>query len=125
MTTVTASTPEYLWHHPHAKDDASHTSTPLAPTRPSSSTPAAGKPILQVPAKKPHLAAPSSGHTSSIQCHRYHGLGHMKRDCPSQRTYAATDAGYISALDVEDDDDTSDDARDDDAIDGDAATTNF
>jgi hypothetical protein len=49
----------------------------------------------------------------------------MKRDCPSQRTYVATDAGYISASDVEDDDDTSDDAGDDDAIDGDAATSNF
>jgi hypothetical protein len=49
----------------------------------------------------------------------------MKRDCPSQRTYVATDAGYIRASDVEDDDDTSDDAGDDDAIDGDAATANF
>jgi hypothetical protein len=82
--------------------------TPPAPTRPSSSAPAAGKPILQVPAKKPDSAAPSSGHTSSIQCHCCHGLGHMKRDCPSQQTYVATDAGYISALDVEDDDDISD-----------------
>jgi hypothetical protein len=97
--------------------------TPPAPTRPSSSSPATGKPILQVPAKKPDSAAPPSGHTSSIQCHRCHGLGHMKRDCPSQRTYVATDAGYISASDVEDD--TSDDAGDDDAIDGDAATAIF
>jgi hypothetical protein len=96
--------------------------TPPAPTRPLSSAPAVGKPILQVPAKKLDSAAPSSGHTSNIQCHRCHGLGHMKRDCPSQWTYIATDAGYISALDVEDDDDTSDDAGDDDAIDGDAAT---
>jgi hypothetical protein len=85
--------------------------TPPAPTRPSSSAPAAGKPILQVPAKKPNSATTSSVHTSSIQCHRCHGLGHMKRDCPSQRTYVATDAGYISVSDVEDDDDTSDDAE--------------
>jgi hypothetical protein len=99
--------------------------TPPAPTRPSSSAPAAGKPILQVPTKKPDSAAPSSGHTSSIQCHRCHGLGHMKRDCPSQRTYVAMDVGYINVSDVEDDDDTSDDAGDDDAIDGDAATANF
>jgi hypothetical protein len=50
----------------------------------------------------------------------------MKRDCPNQWTYVATDAGYISASDVEDDDDdTSDDAEDDDAIDGDATTANF
>jgi hypothetical protein len=39
--------------------------------------------------------------------------------------YIATDAGYISASDVEDDDDTSDDAGDDDAIDSDAATAYF
>jgi hypothetical protein len=39
--------------------------------------------------------------------------------------YIATDDGYISASDVEDDGVTSDDARDDVAIDGDAATTNF
>ena len=49
----------------------------------------------------------------------------MKKDCPSQRTYIATDDGYISASDVEDDGGTSDDARDDAAIDGDAATANF
>jgi hypothetical protein len=69
--------------------------------------------------------APSSGRTSSIQCHRCHGLGHLKKDCPSQRAYIATDDGYISALDVEDDGVTSDDAGDDVAIDGDAATANF
>ena len=49
----------------------------------------------------------------------------MKKDCPSQRTYIATDDGYISASDVEDDGVTSDDVGDDAAIDGDAATTNF
>lgn len=70
-------------------------------------------------------AAPSSGCTSNIQCHRCHGLGHVKKDCPSQRTYIATDDGYISASDVEDDGVTSDDARDDDVVDGDAATANF
>jgi hypothetical protein len=44
----------------------------------------------------------------------------VKKDCPSQRTYIATDDGYISASDVEDDGVTSDDAGDDAAIDGDA-----
>jgi hypothetical protein len=39
--------------------------------------------------------------------------------------YIATDDGYISVSDVEDDGVTSDDARDDAAIDGDAATSNF
>jgi hypothetical protein len=39
--------------------------------------------------------------------------------------HVATDVGYISASDVEDDDDTSDDTGDDDAINGDATTANF
>ena len=41
----------------------------------------------------------------------------MKKDCPSQQTYIATDDGYISASDGEDDDDdTSDVAANDDAM---------
>jgi hypothetical protein len=99
--------------------------TPSAPTRPSSSAPTAGTSTLQVPAKKLDSAAPSSGCTLSIQCHRCHGLGHVKKDCPRQRTYIATDDGYISASDVEDDGVTSDDAGDDASIDGDAATANL
>jgi hypothetical protein len=83
---------------------SSHTpSTTTASTRPPS-TPSAhvGKLPLQVPAKKQNLpapATPSSGHSSGIVCHRCHGIGHVKKDCPSQRTYIATDEGYISASD--------------------------
>jgi hypothetical protein len=64
---------------------SSHTpSTTLASTRPPS-TPAThvGKLPLQVPAKKqnsPPPAAPSSGRSSSIVCHRCHGIGHVKKD---------------------------------------------
>jgi hypothetical protein len=89
---------------------------------------AAGKPSLQVPAKKSD-SAPSSGRTSSIQCHRCHGLGHVKKDCPSQRAYIATDDGYISASDVDEDDDTSAVSGDDNMYDanalGGAATAGF
>ena len=50
----------------------------------------------------------------------------MKKDCPSQRTYIATDDGYISASDGEgDDDDSSDVAANDDAILGADATVNL
>ena len=51
----------------------------------------------------------------------------MKKDCPSQRTYIATDDGYISASDAEDDDDddSSDVATNDDAMLGGAATENL
>jgi hypothetical protein len=46
------------------------------------------------------------GRTSNIQCHRCHGLGHVQKDCPSQRAYVTTgDGGYISTSDIEDDQD--------------------
>jgi hypothetical protein len=50
----------------------------------------------------------------------------MKKDCPSQQTYIATDDGYISASDGEDDDDDSNDvAANDDAMLGADATANL
>jgi hypothetical protein len=50
----------------------------------------------------------------------------VKKDCPSQRTYIATDDGYISASDSEgDDDDSSDVATNDDAMLGPDATVNL
>jgi hypothetical protein len=56
------------------------------------------------------------GCTSSIQCHRCDGIGHVKKDCPSQRAYVATEhGGYISTFDVEEEDD--DDVATDDAED--------
>jgi hypothetical protein len=46
----------------------------------------------------------STGRTSDINCHRCHGVGHFQRDCPSKKSYIATDdGGYVSASDVEDD----------------------
>jgi hypothetical protein len=125
---TTFGTSSTSWTHTPA---SSHTpSTTTAPTRPPS-TPSAhvGKLPLQVPAKKqksPAPAAPSSGRSSGIVCHRCHGIGHVKKDCPSQRTYIATDDGYISASDGEDDDDdTSDVASNDDAMLGADATVNL
>jgi hypothetical protein len=45
----------------------------------------------------------STGHTSRIRCHKCQEVGHMKKDCPSQRAYIATDdGGYISTSNVED-----------------------
>jgi hypothetical protein len=93
------------WTHTPA---SSHTpSTTPASTRPPS-TPAShvGKLPLQVPAKKRNSPAPAAP-----------SIGHVKKDCPSQRTYIATDDGYISASDGEgDDDDSSDVAANDDAM---------
>jgi hypothetical protein len=44
------------------------------------------------------------GRTSDIKCHRCHGVGHLQHDCPSKKSYIATDdGGYVSTSDVEDD----------------------
>jgi hypothetical protein len=59
----------------------------------------------------PHAAAKSSSssttsisRTSDIKCHRCHGVGHFQSDCPSKKSYIATDdGGYVSTSDVEDD----------------------
>jgi hypothetical protein len=40
---------------------------------------------------------------TKIQCHRCLSFGHVWKDCPSQRAYMATNDGYISTSDMEDD----------------------
>ena len=64
-------------------------------------TPADGKPRVQEPTKS---ASPAARSSSGIQCRRCQGFGHVNRECPSKRTYIATDdGGYISTSDAEDD----------------------
>jgi hypothetical protein len=58
---------------------------------------------LTTPPPAPHaVAKPSSsstistGQTSDIKCHRCHGVGHSESDCPSKKSYIATDdGGYV------------------------------
>jgi hypothetical protein len=86
--------------------------TPLTSCAPSTSTtpPAAPRASETTPPAPRAVAKPSSSsttstdHTSDIKCHRCHGVCHFQRDCPSKKSYIATDdGGYVSASDVEDD----------------------
>jgi hypothetical protein len=79
-----------------------HTSmTPLTSRAPSTST---TPPAPRAAAKPSSSSTTSTGRTSDIKCHRCHGVGHFQRDCPSKKSYIATDdRGYVSASDVEDD----------------------
>ena len=79
-----------------------------------------GKNSLQVPTKSSSSVA-STGRTSGIQCHRCHGIGHVQKDCPSQRAYIATEDGYISTSDIEDEEDQDADEEDGEVL-GDEAT---
>jgi hypothetical protein len=61
-------------------------------------------PAPRAAAKPSSSSTTSTGRTSDIKCHRFHGVGHFQRDCPSKKSYIATDdEGYVSASDVEDD----------------------
>jgi hypothetical protein len=72
---------------------------PPAP-RASKMTPPAPRAV----AKPTSSSTTSTGRTSDIKCYRCHGVGHFQHDCPSKKSYIATDdGGYVSASDVEDD----------------------
>jgi hypothetical protein len=74
------------------------------PTATASTTCAAdsGKTTAVAPTKSSSSVA-SIGCTSGIRCHKWQGVGHMGKDCPSQRAYITTDdGGYISTSDIED-----------------------
>jgi hypothetical protein len=76
--------------------------TPLTLRVPSTLT--APPPAPRAAAKPSSLSTTSTGRTSDIKCHCCHGVGHFQRDCPSKKSYIATnDGGYVSASNVEDD----------------------
>jgi hypothetical protein len=85
----------------HSTSCAPSTSTtpPPAP-RASETTPPAPRAV----GKPSSSSTTSTSHTSDIKCHHCHGISHFQHDCPSKKSYIATnDGGYVSASDVEDD----------------------
>jgi hypothetical protein len=104
----TSTTPSTL-HAPATAHFSMTSSTSCAPSTSTTPPPAPRASETTPPAP---LAAPkpssssttSTGRTSDIKCHRCHGVGHFQCDCPSKKSYIATDdRGYVSASDVEDD----------------------
>src|SRR5438132_4267565 len=77
-------------------------SSSTAPSAPSTMVENSKSTVTQGAAAKPSTSTTPTGHTSGIKCHRCHGVGHMQRDCPSKRTYIATNDGYVSASDNDD-----------------------
>jgi hypothetical protein len=84
-------------------------STSRAPSTSTTSPPAphaleTTPPTPRAAAKPSSSSTTSTGHTSDIKCHRCHGVGYFQHDCPSKKSYIATDdGGYVSASNVEDD----------------------
>jgi hypothetical protein len=78
----------------------STSTTPPPAPRASEMTP----PAPRAAGKLSSSSTTSTGRTSDIKCHRCHVVGHFQRDCPSKKSYIATDdGGYVTASDVEDD----------------------
>jgi hypothetical protein len=96
----------------HAPAIAHFLTTPLTSCAPSTlKTPPPAPRASKMTPPAPRAAAipslsstTSTGRTSDIKCHRCHGVGHFQHDCPSKKSYIATDdGGYVSTSDVEDD----------------------
>jgi hypothetical protein len=93
VTTHFSTTPSTL------RVPSTSTTPPPAP-RASETTP----PTPHAVAKPSSSSTTSTGRTSDIKCHHCHGVSHFQCDCPSKKSYIATDdEGYVSASDVEDD----------------------
>jgi hypothetical protein len=99
ITHRASSTTHFLTTPSTSRVPSTSTAPPPAP-RASETTP----PAPRAAAKPSSSSTTSTGRTSDIKCHHCHGVGHFQHDCPSKKSYIATDdGGYVSASDVEDD----------------------
>jgi hypothetical protein len=102
MTPSTSRAPaiaHFLMTPSTSRAPSTSTTPPPAP-RASETTP----PTPRAAAKLSSSSTTSTSRTSDTKCHRCHGVGHFQHDCPSKKSYIATDdGGYVSASDVEDD----------------------
>jgi hypothetical protein len=97
-TSCAPTTAHFLMTPSTSRAPSTSTTPPPAP-RASEMTP----PASRAAAKLSSSSTSSNGRTSDIKCHHSHGVGHFQRDCPSKKSYIATDdGGYVSASDVED-----------------------
>jgi hypothetical protein len=95
-----APTTTHFLMAPSTSRAPSTSTTPPPPPRASKTTP----PAPRAAAKPSSSSTTSTGCTSDIKCHRCQGVGHFQHDCPSKKSYIATDeGGYVSASDVQDD----------------------
>jgi hypothetical protein len=86
----------------HAPATAHFSMIPSTSHAPSTST--TPPPAPRAAAKPSSSSTTSTGRTFDIKWHHCHGVGHVQHDCPSKKSYIATDnGGYVSASDVEDD----------------------
>jgi hypothetical protein len=98
-TSRAPATTHFLMTHSTSRAPFTSTTPPPAPHA-SETTP----PAPRAAAKPSSSSTTSTGRTSDIKCHHCHGVGHFQCDCPSKKSYIATDdRGYVSASDVEDD----------------------
>jgi hypothetical protein len=98
-STSRAPTTAHFLMTPSTSRAPSTSVTPPPAPRASETTPPAPRAV----AKSSSSSTTSTSRTSDIKCHRCHGVGHFQHDCPSKKSYIATDdGGYVSASDVED-----------------------
>nr|AAN09859.1 putative polyprotein [Oryza sativa Japonica Group] len=99
-TTPSAGLPKAVFFRASSQPASKRPAASGASTAPKPSPPRpgeSGKGSSQVPAK----SASSVASTGRIQCHRCQGFGNVQKYCPSQWAYVATEDGYITTSDVE------------------------